>query len=68
MSKTKMKSRKSAAKRFSLTGAGKVKRKRANLRHNLSTRPHKVKKRALKIDYVHPSDVERVKRMLVYSA
>ena len=34
----KMKTRRAAAKRFSMTATGKIKRKRANLRHNLEKR------------------------------
>lgn len=62
----KMKTRRAAAKRFKMTGAGKIKRKRCNLRHILTKKPHKVKKRNEKTDYVHEADVARVKRMLPY--
>ena len=40
----KMKTRRAAAKRFSLTANGKFKRKRANLRHNLEKRTQVQKK------------------------
>ena len=40
----KMKTRRAAAKRFSLTANGKYKRKRANLRHNLEKRTQVQKK------------------------
>lgn len=62
----KMKTRRAVAKRFSATGTGKLKRKRANLRHILEKKSHKAKKRAGKIDYVHEADVARVKRCLPY--
>lgn len=60
----KMKTRKAAAKRFSMTATGKYKRKRANLRHNLEKKAHGQKKRAGKIDYVSSADVGLIKRML----
>ena len=60
----KMKTRRAAAKRFSLTANGKYKRKRANLRHNLEGRTQVQKKRAVKTDYVSSADHGLVKRML----
>ena len=60
----KMKTRKAAAKRFSMTATGKYKRKRANLRHNLEKKSPGQKKRAVKADYVSPADVGLIKRML----
>ncbi len=60
----KMKTRRSAAKRFSLTANGKIKRKRANLRHILEKKPHTAKKRAGKTDYIHGADKKQVMRML----
>jgi len=44
MSKTKMKTKKSAAKRFSFTGTGKVKYKKQNLRHILTKKSSKRKR------------------------
>jgi len=64
----KMKTRKAAAKRFKPVGNGKFKRKRANLRHLLEGRTNTQKKRAVKTDYVHGSDVAAVRRMLPYAA
>ncbi len=60
----KMKTRRAAAKRFSLTAKGKIKRKRANLQHILEKKPHGAKKRAGKTDYVHAADHKQVMRML----
>ena len=60
----KMKTRRAAAKRFSMTASGKYKRKRANLRHNLEKKPHKAKKRAGATDYVSKADTGLVRRML----
>ncbi len=64
----KMKTRRAAAKRFKPVGNGKFKRKRANLRHILEKKPTDAKKRAGKTDYVHASDVAKVKRMIPYAA
>ncbi|MDC1175131.1 50S ribosomal protein L35 [Bacteriovoracaceae bacterium] len=60
----KMKTRRAVAKRFKATANGKLKRKRANLRHILTKKPHTAKKRAVKTDYVHEADVARIKRCL----
>ncbi len=62
----KMKTRRAAAKRFSMTATGKIKRKRANLRHNLEKRSQVQKKRAGKQEYVSQADTGLVKRMLPY--
>ncbi|RLA64464.1 MAG: 50S ribosomal protein L35 [Epsilonproteobacteria bacterium] len=64
----KMKTRSAVAKRFSMTGTGKFKRRRKNLRHILEKKPHKVKKRNGKADLVHASDHNSIKRMLPYAA
>jgi large subunit ribosomal protein L35 len=64
----KMKTKRAAAKRFSLTATGKFKRRRRNLRHILEKKPHNVKKRNGKPDFVHASDEGRVKRLLPYHA
>lgn len=64
----KMKTKRAAAKRFSSTGTGKLKRRRMNLRHILEKKPHKVKKRNGKTDYVHAADVNGIKKMLPYAA
>ena len=61
-----MKTRRAAAKRFTAVGNGKFKRKRANLRHILEKKSQKMKKRAGKTDYVHASELNKVKRMLPY--
>jgi len=63
----KMKTKSAAAKRFSMTGSGKFKRRRMNLRHILEKKPNKVKKRNGKQDFVHASDVKNVKNMLPYA-
>lgn len=52
----KMKTKRSAAKRYSKTGTGKIKFKRARLRHLLEPRQKKTKKKLGKTGYVHPGD------------
>jgi len=60
----KMKTRKSAQKRFSLTASGKVKRRKMNLKHILEKKSPKRKAAAGKQAYVHVADEPRIKRML----
>jgi large subunit ribosomal protein L35 len=60
----KIKTVKSAAKRFRVTGSGSIRRNRANKSHIL-TKKNKDRKRALrKSQIIHPSDGDRVKAML----
>ncbi len=63
----KMKTRKAAAKRYSVTGSGKVNRRKAGLRHHLEGRTRSSKNKAGKAALVHGSEVEKVKRMLPYA-
>jgi large subunit ribosomal protein L35 len=60
----KMKSHRGAAKRFTKTGSGRVKFKRANLRHCLSAKQKTTKRELRKAGYLRPCDEESVKRML----
>ncbi|MBT3234726.1 MAG: 50S ribosomal protein L35 [Bdellovibrionales bacterium] len=62
----KMKTRRAAAKRFSATGSGKIRRRRANLRHILEKKDHKRKKRAGQAAFVSAAQVGPVKKMLPY--
>ena len=60
----KMKTKKSAAKRYSLTGSGKVKHKKQNLRHILTKRSPKRKRNT---GYVAEADAKKIrKQMLPY--
>lgn len=62
----KMKTKRGAAKRFRLTGTGKVKRSRAYKRHILTSKSTK-RKRHLDIDtIVPPAERRRVREMLPY--
>jgi len=60
----KMKSNRGAAKRFKKTANGKIKRKKAYLRHILTKKTSKRKRALRKGDYVHKADEGRVNRLL----
>jgi len=62
----KIKTNRGAAKRFSLTGTGKVKRKKAFLRHILSTKDAKTKRNLRQGALVDKVDVKRVKKLIPY--
>ena len=63
----KMKTKRSAAKRFSKTASGKFKRRKQGLRHILEKKAHNVKKRAGKATVIHAADHNNVARMLPYA-
>ena len=64
---SKMKTKKSASKRFSLTGTGKVKYKKMNLRHILTKRSPKRKRQLRAAGYVAEADAKKIrKQMLPY--
>ena len=60
----KMKSRKSATKRFRVTGTGKVLSKRAGMRHNQERMSGKEQRHLSKETTLAPEMVPGVKRML----
>ena len=60
----KIKTRRSAAKRFELTGSGKFKRRRQNLRHILTKKDAKRKMRLGRGALVDATNVKAVRRML----
>ncbi|MEW6470524.1 MAG: 50S ribosomal protein L35 [Bacteroidota bacterium] len=60
----KMKTKSNAKKRFSLTGKGKIKRKKAFKRHILTKKATKRKRALTTPGLVHKSDTGRVKLML----
>ncbi len=60
----KQKTRRGAAKRFRLTGTGKLKRNKANHRHMLIRRSKSVKRKMRNSGLVDKSDERRVRRML----
>lgn len=61
----KMKTRRSAAKRFTLTGSGKVKRNKAYHSHILTKKSSKRKRNLGQSGIVESADLKRVKKMIV---
>jgi large subunit ribosomal protein L35 len=62
----KIKTNKSAAKRFKKTGTGKIKRRKPLKNHILTKKTTKRKRNLRQADLVHKSDEGRVKRMIPY--
>ncbi|MEO7166596.1 MAG: 50S ribosomal protein L35 [Spartobacteria bacterium] len=60
------KTRKAVAKRFKITGTGKVLRSRAGRRHLLSAKNAKSKRQLAKSAVVHTTDVARIKLNLPF--
>jgi large subunit ribosomal protein L35 len=60
----KMKTKRAAAKRFSRTGSGKLKRFHANHSHILTKKSRKRKNRLKKGDLVSSADYPRINRLL----
>ena len=63
----KMKSKKSAAKRFKVRPGGTIKRGQAFKRHILTKKSTQRKRKLRGITNVHDSDMRRVRSMLPYS-
>ena len=63
----KMKTNRSAAKRFRKTGSGSFRRKQSHLRHILTKKNTKRKRNLRAASMVHQSDVRSVARMLPYA-
>ena len=60
----KMKTRRGAAKRFKVTGSGRIKRNKANHRHMLIRRANKAKRKMRQSDVVSSADRKLAKAML----
>ncbi len=60
----KLKTKRAAAKRFKLTGSGKIKRRHAYASHILTKKTRKRKRNLAKWAVVSAGDVKRIKRML----
>jgi len=60
----KMKTRRGAAKRFKLTGSGRIKRNKANHRHMLIRRSNKAKRKMRQGGLISPADRKLVRVML----
>jgi large subunit ribosomal protein L35 len=63
----KLKTHKGAAKRFKKTGTGKIKRHKANLRHILTSKAKKRKKRLGASTLVSDGDFKKAARMIPYA-
>ncbi len=63
----KLKSHSGAAKRFTTTGTGKIRNKKANLRHMLTAKSAKNKRNARKTEYIANADVKRVTALIPYA-
>jgi len=63
----KIKTRRSAAKRFSFTKTGLVKRAKANRRHLLNGKPSKRMRALRKAGYADETNVEAIRKMLPYA-
>ncbi|MEE8585511.1 MAG: 50S ribosomal protein L35 [Acidobacteriota bacterium] len=62
--KAKLKTKRSAAKRFRLTGSGKVRRNHSHHSHILTKKSPKRKRNLRKTDLVAAADADRVRKML----
>jgi len=60
----KLKTRKGAAKRFRFTKSGRIKRKKAKLRHILTSKTRKQKRRLRRGGYVSKADRRKVARLI----
>lgn len=63
----KLKTHRGAAKRFKVTGNGKIKRSRANKSHILTGKPSKRTRRLRTETLVAKSDQDRMARLLPYA-
>lgn len=61
----KMKTNKSVAKRFKVTGTGRVRRRKANKSHILTKKTAKRKRHLAQPALVSKADEKRIKRMLL---
>lgn len=62
----KLKTHRGAAKRFKVTGTGKIKRRSGNKSHLLTGKPAKRTRRLRKASLVSEADYGRIKRLLPY--
>ena len=61
----KMKTKKAAAKRFSITGSGKIKYKKKNLRHILTKKSSKRKRNLRKAGILSSDNEKSIKKSLL---
>ena len=62
----KIKTRKSAAKRYSITGSGKVKYKKQGLRHILTKKSSKRKRKLRRAATLSPAETRRARQLVPY--
>lgn len=62
--KTKAKTHRSAAKRFSVTASGKVKYKKQGMRHILTKKASKRKRKLRRAGMLSPAEHKRIRRLL----
>ncbi len=62
----KMKTKRSAAKRFKATASGKIVRRKGWKSHLLEWKPPKRRRRLRKEAFVSPEDARRIRRLLPY--
>ena len=67
MANQKMKTKKAAAKRFKVTGTGKLKRNKANKSHILTNKTTKRKRNLRKATLVDDTNVKTMKKIMPYS-
>ncbi|MCU1375357.1 MAG: ribosomal protein [Actinomycetia bacterium] len=60
----KMKTHRGAAKRFKITGTGKVIRRKAGMNHILEKKPSKVTRRLKREAVVAPGDAAKIRKLL----
>ena len=63
----KMKTHRGAAKRFSLTAKGKIKRSKAYFSHILTKKTTKRKRNLRKSDLLDKSDMNRIRKLIPYA-
>ena len=63
----KMKTHSGAKKRFSLTGSGKVKYKKAKMRHILTKKSQSMKRKARKGAILNETDSRQIKALIPYA-
>ena len=63
----KLKTNRAAAKRFTMTGTGKLKRQKAGKQHILTKKTRKNKRNLRKAEMVDKSNVLNMKKMLPYA-
>lgn len=63
----KMKTRKSAASRYKVTGSGKVKYKKQGLRHILTKKSSKRKRKLRRSGTLSSTETKKIKKLLPYN-